>query len=159
MTNLSRTLFAAALGGVALALAACGGGGTTVMGPTPGPTCGPANIQSQLIYPKPGATAVPDSLSEIVVAVSSPLPANTFNLALTSQNGSNAQTANPLAQIQASQLPAGSAMATIPTPTYEAVNLIVTLPSATKISLALNIPNDPNNCTPQTIPGASFTTK
>ena len=146
------------LAGTAFALVACGGGGTTVSGPTPGPTCGP-NVQSQLIYPRPGATAVPDNIAQIVVAVSSPLPANTFNLALTALNngGGTAFTANPLAQISASQLPAGSATATIPTPTYESVNLISVLPSATQIQTGLNLPS--SNCTPQNIPGGTFTTQ
>ena len=155
--NIRSFLPGLALGGIALALAACGGG-TTVTGPTPGPTCLP-NVQSQLIYPRPSATAVPDNLSEIVIAVSSPLPINTFNLALIAlnNNGGSAQTANALAQISANQLPAGSATATIPTPTYEAVNLIAQLPSATQIQTAINLPS--SNCTPLNIPGGVFTTQ
>lgn len=156
--NIRAAFFGLALGGGLLTLAACGGG-TTVTGPTPGPTCGPTNVQTQLIYPQPGATAVPDSLSQIVIAVSSPLPINTFNLALIALNngGGTAFTANPLAQIQPSQLPAGSATATIPTPTYEAVNLIATLPSGTQLQTAINQPN--SNCTPQNIPSGIFTTR
>ncbi len=155
-----RTLFLGLALGSGVLLAACGGG-TTVTGPTPGPTCGPANIQSELIYPQPSATGVTDNLAQIVIAVSSPLPINTFNLALTALNngGGTALTANPLAQISASQLPAGSATATIPNPTYEAVNLIANLPSATQIQTAINDPGNPNNCTPQNIPNGTFTTQ
>jgi hypothetical protein len=140
-------------------LAACNGGGsTTVVGPTPGPTCGPL-VTSQLVYPAPGATAVPDALAQIVIAVSAPLAANTYNLALIAQSsGGTAFTYYPLAQISASQLPAGSATTTIPNPTYEAVNLINPLPAATTIQTAINNPSDPNNCTPQTVPG-TFTTQ
>ncbi|HVA26951.1 MAG TPA: hypothetical protein VNF68_02160 [Candidatus Baltobacteraceae bacterium] len=142
-----------------LALAACSGsGGSTFVNPTPGPTCGPVGITSQLVYPAPGATAVPDATAQIVVAVSSPLPINTYNLALIAvSNGSSAQTANYLSQIAASQLPAGSASTTIVNPTYEAVNLIATLPAATQIQVALNIPN--STCTPLNVPGATFTTQ
>ncbi|MEO9263653.1 MAG: hypothetical protein ABI282_06130 [Candidatus Baltobacteraceae bacterium] len=149
------------LGAATLALAACnsnnGGGG--LVGPTPGPTCGPAGLSSQMVYPLPGATNVPDTTTELVIAVSTPLANNTYNLALTGTNNFSSQTGNPLAQISASQLPAGSGPTTIVNPTYEAVSLINSLPAATQISLFLNIPNDPNNCTPQTIPGASFTTQ
>ena len=146
----------AALG--ALALAACGGGGGGSVSPTPGPTCGPIGIQSQLIYPAPSATAVPDAQAQIVIAVSSPLPINTYNLALYNAANSTqfALTANPLAQIQASQLPAGSGTTTISNPTYEAVNLVNPLPAATQLQTAINDPS--SNCTPQTVPG-TFTTQ
>jgi len=143
-----------------LGLAACGGGGgSSVIGPTPGPTCGPTGITSQLVYPAPSATNVPDATAEIVVAVSSPLPINTYNLALIALNngGGGALTANFLAQINASQLPSGSAATTIPNPTYEAVNLIATLPAATQIQVALNIPS--STCTPLNVPGGVFTTQ
>jgi hypothetical protein len=145
----------------ALGLVACsggGGGGSAV--PTPGPTCGPVGIQSQLIYPAPGATQVPDAQPQIVIAVSSPLPINTDNLVLFNVNNSNnaAGTQNPLAQIQASQLPAGSASTTIANPTYEAVNLAASLAvnfaSGTTIQTAINTPS--STCTPQNVPG-SFT--
>jgi hypothetical protein len=152
-----KTLFfgAAALG--AVALTACGGGGG-VVSPTPGPTCGPVGIQSQLIYPAPGATAVPDATAQIVIAVSSPLPINTYDLQVTALNngGGSAITQNPLAQIQASQLPAGSGTTTISNPTYEAVNLVTQLPAATQLQTAINDPN--STCTAQNVPG-TFTTQ
>lgn len=154
-----RTVYLGLALGTGVLLAACGGG-TTVTGPTPGPTCGPAGIQSQLLYPQPGASAIPDNLSQIVIAVSSPLPINTFNMALIGNNNvGTLLTANALAQISASQLPAGSATATIPNPTYEAVNLIATLPSGTQFQTAINDPSNPNNCTPQNIPNGIFTTQ
>ena len=146
---------AAALG--ALALAACGGGGGGgSVAPTPGPTCGPIGIQSQLIYPAPGATNAPDSPPQIVIAVSSPLPINTYNLAIfNASTGAGTTTANPLAQIQASQLPAGSGSTTISNPTYEAVNLVNPLTtnfaSGTTLQTAINDPG--SNCTPQNVPG------
>lgn len=155
-----KLLMSGIIGGAAILLVACGNSnsGGNFVGPTPGPTCGPAGLTSALIFPPPGAMNVSDSTPVIVVAVSSPLPINTYNLALTGSNF-GALTANPLAQISASQLPAGSATTTIPNPTYEAVNLISALPAATALSVALNIPSDPNNCTPQNVPGATFTTQ
>jgi hypothetical protein len=141
-----------------IALAGCNGGGnSTVPSPTPGPTCGPI-VTSALVYPAPGATAVPDNIAQIVIAVSTPLTPNTYNLSLTALNngGGSALTYYPLSQIAASQLPAGSASTTIPNPTYEQVSLINSLPAATQIQTAINIPT--SNCTPQTVSG-TFTTK
>ena len=130
------------------------------MGPTPGPTCGPAGLVSQMVFPVPQSTGVLDALPVIVVAVSSPLPINTYDLALSFNNGaSGAYTANYLAQITASQLPAGSAPTSIPNPVYEAVNLIAVLPSATQVQIGINNPYDPNNCTPITVPNGTFKTQ
>jgi hypothetical protein len=156
---LKRVLFAAA-GLAAMGLAACGGGGNTITNPTPGPTCNPS-VTSQLVYPAPGATGVSPTISEIVIAVSSPLPANTYNLSLANTaNASNtAQTANFLNSISASQLPAGSATTTIPNPTYEAVGLIASLytnfNTGTQLQTAINLPS--STCTPMNVPGGTFT--
>jgi len=155
--NIRAVILAAAVGGSALALAACNNGGSTFTGPTPGPTCGPA-VASQLIFPNPSGTPAPDTIPEVVIAVSSPLPNNEFNLALTNTNTNGvAFTSNFLGQIQASQLPAGSAPVTISNPTYEAVNLIASLPAATTISVAIN--DTFSNCTPQNVTGGSFKTQ
>src|SRR5271166_2044985 len=134
-------------------LGACGGsGGSGFVAPTPGPTCGPVGVTSQFVYPASSATSVPDATAQIVVAVSSPLPINTYNLALSFNNGaSGSQTANYLAQISASQLPSGSATTTIVNPTYEAVNLVASLPPATLVQVALNVPS--SSCTPLNVPG------
>jgi hypothetical protein len=155
---LKRTLFAVGVLAV-IGLVACNGG-SSVVAPTPGPTCNPG-VTSQLVYPAPGATNVSATISEIVVAVSSPLPANTFNLQLTNTANANnvAQTSNPLNVISASQLPAGSASTTIPNPTYEAVGLVNSLYAnfspGTQLQTAINNPN--NNCTAQNVPGGTFT--
>lgn len=152
---MSKLLLAAAAAAT-LGLVACGGGAGGSAVPTPGPTCGPVGIQSQLIYPAPGATAVPDNTPQIVIAVSSPLPVNTFNLAIfNASTGSGTTTLNYLSQIQASQLPAGSGTTTIANPTYEAVNLVAALnanfASGTTLQTAINLPS--SNCTPQNVPG------
>jgi hypothetical protein len=153
-----RTLFAVAVL-PAIGLAACNGS-TPNVNPTPGPTCNP-NVTSQLVYPKPGATGVPANLSEIVVAVSSPLPANEYNIQLTNvtNTGNLSQTGNFLNVIPASQLPAGSAPTTITNPTYEAVGLVNSLylnfSPGTQLQAALNVPT--TSCTPLNIPGGTFT--
>ncbi len=141
---------------VGLALAACNSGGGTLVGPTPGPTCGPAGLTSQLIYPDPAGSPAPDTTNQIVLAVNSPLANNEFGLALTS-GGSTALTANLLGQITASQLPPGTAQTTIPNPIYEAVSLVATLPAASTISVAIN--DTFSNCTPQNVPGGTFKTQ
>lgn len=155
---LKRTFFAVGVLAV-IGLVACNGG-NTVVNPTPGPTCNP-NVTSQLVYPAPGATKVPATISEIVIAVSSPLTANTFNLYLynVASTANAAYTSNPLTVIPASQLPAGSAPTTIPNPTYEAVGLVQSLYAnfspGTQLQTAINNAN--NNCTPQNIPNGTFT--
>lgn len=155
---LKRTFLAVGVLAV-IGLVACNGSNPSVT-PTPGPTCNP-NVTSQLVYPAPGATAVPANLSEVVVAVSSPLPANEYNLQLTNtaNTGNIAQTANFLTVISATGLPAGSAPTTIANPTYEAVGLVNSLylnfsPGA-QLQAALNVPT--SNCTALNIPGGTFT--
>jgi len=154
---LKRTLFAIGVL-VVIGLVACNGSNPSV-NPTPGPTCNP-NVTSQLVYPAPGATGVSATISEMVVAVSSPLPANEYNLQLTDNaNGAIAQTANFLNVIPASQLPAGAAPTTIANPTYEAVGLVTSLyanfPPGATLQTSLNVPT--TSCTPLTIPGGTFT--
>lgn len=155
--KLRSLLFAVAVGAAASSLAACNGNNNANPLPTasPGPTCAP-NLQSQLIYPNPSGTAAPDATSQIVIAVNSPLPNNQFNLQLTS-GSSVAQTFNTLGQIVASQLPPGSAAATIPNPIYEAVNLVTALPAASTISVAVN--DTTSTCTPNNVPGGTFNTQ
>jgi hypothetical protein len=153
---MNNRLFVGSIACAALALTACGGGGGTIVSPTPGPTCGPVGITSQLVYPAPSSTVSAATTSEIAIAVSSPLPLNTYNLALIASGGTG-YTYYPLAQISASQLPAGSAATTIPNPTYEAVNLVSELAGATKFQVAINLPS--SNCTPQNVPGGTFSTQ
>lgn len=154
---LQRSLFAIGVLSV-VGLVACNGSNPNV-NPTPGPTCNP-NVTSQLVYPAPGATNVSGTIGEIVVALSSPLPANEYNLQLTDNaNGTVAQTANFLSVISASQLPPGSAPTSISNPTYEAVGLVTSLyanfPPAATLQAALNVPT--TNCTALNIPGGTFT--
>jgi hypothetical protein len=68
-----RTWFLA-LGALAAAtaFAACNNGATPAP-PTPGPTCSPGT-QLALVYPAPGATAIPDNFGQIVIGAAAALP-------------------------------------------------------------------------------------
>jgi hypothetical protein len=150
-----RSFFAAAAFAVcSAALAACGG--TNVSGPGVGPTCAPGATAYQLIYPAPGATNVPTTTQQLVIALNQQLPNYTWDLAL-SYSAGTALTANTLAPIAATQLPPGSATTTITNPVFEQVQLVAPLPSGVQLTVGLN--NLSTNCTPLTIPGATFSTQ
>jgi hypothetical protein len=153
-----RLLLGSTVLAAAAALVACNGN-NTIAYPTPGPTCNPGTVgvtAYQLVYPAPGATNVPVTTQELVVAVNTPLPNYTWNLGLTT-SGQTYLTGNTLATISASQLPAGSASTTITNPTYEALQLISQLPASSTFTVSLN--NTSTTCTPLNIPNASFTTE
>jgi hypothetical protein len=147
--NVRSMLTAAVFACTAIAVAACGGGGgSTYSPPTPGPTCAPpSGVQWQLIYPAPGATKVPDALSELVFAASSPLPSSWGAAVNTSSslNGS-VPTYNGLQTISASQVPTPSATPAFANPVYQAIPLVNSLPSGATIYVWLN--NTASNCTP-----------
>lgn len=65
---------------VAAGLAACNSGGSSV--PAPRATCTPPpGTQSALVYPAPGATAVPDAFGQIIIGSSAALP-STWDVAV-----------------------------------------------------------------------------
>lgn len=154
---LKRSLFALSVL-VVVGLVACnGGGGNTIVTPTPGPTCAPGTTV-QLVYPIPGATGVPDSPQQIVFAAASPLPAS-YNAVLNNANtlnGNQAYTAATVKVIAASQVPTPSATPSFANPTYESVTLLSGFTSAQTIYVWLN--DTANNCTPLG-PVGSFTTQ
>jgi hypothetical protein len=152
-----RRLVLAASAVAAIGLTGCNGGsGTTNFNPPP--VCG--SVTSQLVYPAPGATGVSPAISQVVVAVSSPLqPVGQWNLALTNvATGTGALTLNSLQVITAAQLPAGSASTTISNPTYESAalssSLYTNFTAGTTIQVSLNYNGD---CTPINVPGGTFT--
>ncbi len=150
-----RSFLFAASAVAAIALAGCNGGGSTY---NPPPPCG--STTSQLVYPAPGATAVPPTIGQIVVALSAPLqPAGQWNLALANvATGGGAYTAQALQVITAAQLPPGSATTTIPNPTYESAalsaSLYNTFAPGTTLQVGLNYNGD---CTPIAVPNGTFT--
>jgi hypothetical protein len=142
----------------ALGLAACGGGGSSSNPPTP-PPCGIPGGTAQLLYPIPNATSVPANLQQIVFAVNTALPANTWNAFLSSSQSLNnvfAQTVATAAQISPSQVPSPAATPSFANPIYESITFVNQLPAATAISIFLN--NLSSSCTP-TGPIGTFTTQ
>lgn len=113
----------------------------------------PAGVQTQLLYPKPGATAVPDAPQQIVFAISSPLP--TWGAALLPPSGAGIY-ANAFQTITAGQVPTPSATPSFANPIYVSSSLPGSLPAASAIGVYLNDLN--SSCIPVTT-GASFTTQ
>ena len=148
---------AAWIGTAALAfgLAACGqltGGVPTPSNPV---TCVlPTGVQVQLLYPIPGATAVPDAPQQIVFAISTPLP--TWGVAVLPPGNSNGIYGAVFQTITAGQVPSPSATPSFASPIYVSSTLSSSLPAASLIGVYLNNLN--SDCLPVTA-GASFTTQ
>jgi len=146
--------FSYALGGLALAatLAACSGFNTSVPRPPAPTTCVvPAGVQTQLIYPVPGATSVPDNPQQIVFATSAALPS--WDAVLTGAN--QAYYGNAFVQISAGQVPSPSATPSFANPIYESSTLASGLTANTVMSVYLN--DLSSSCIPVST-NASFTT-
>lgn len=159
MLNLRNLFVACALATSAVAFVACGGGGSSNINPTPGPTCSP-NTTVQMIYPIPGATGVPDAPQQIVFAVGTPLP-SIWNLYIS--NAANAQgtvsgyTGAGFQTITAAQVPSPAATPSFANPVYQSVTLSGPLaPAATTWWIWVN--DSAGNCTPLG-PVGSFTTQ
>jgi hypothetical protein len=139
------------LAGVA-ALAACGGLATS--GTVPVIMCVlPAGTQVALAYPVPGATGVPDSPGQIVVAVSSPLPA-TWQVVV-EVPGQVATGGALLTAILPSAIPTPYATPSFASPAYETSGLTGSLPAASTVQIGLN--DESSDCNSYPLIG-SFTT-
>ncbi|HEY8321512.1 MAG TPA: hypothetical protein VIG46_06990 [Candidatus Baltobacteraceae bacterium] len=139
---------------LAFGLAACSGlGGGTAAPPAPGTCALPAGVQAQMLYPKPGATAVPDATIQVVFAISSPLP--TWGVAVLPPTG-NGIYGNAFQTITAGQVPSPSATPSFANPIYVSSTFSGSLPAASQIGVFLN--DLSSNCIPATA-GASFTTQ
>lgn len=156
MLTLRNLIFGSAFAILAMAIAACGGGGTTIQAPTPGPTCSPGETV-QMIYPIPGATGVPDNPQQFVFAVALPLP-DTWNAYINNTNSLNgsAETVAGMETIPASNVPSPSATPTISNPYYQSITLTGGFTSGVTVYVWLN--NESSNCTPLG-PLGSFTTQ
>jgi hypothetical protein len=144
-------------GGVLLsivALAACNGGGNTNPAPVVVPCTFPTGTQVALAYPAPGATAVPDSPGQVVIAASSPLP-NSWQVVLQFPYGGLAPE-GLLNTIAPGAVPTPFATPTFANPAYQSSGLTSALPAAATINVLLN--NQASNCNsfPQI---GSFTTQ
>lgn len=112
----------------------------------------PAGVQTQVLYPIPGATAVPDSTVQIVFAISTPLPG--WGAAWSTTNSANYGLG--FQTITASQVPSPSATPSFANPIYVSSTLTTSLPAASLVGVYLN--DLGSNCTPVTA-NASFTTQ
>lgn len=134
------------------ALAACSSYGGVTLPPI---SC-LFNGQSQLVYPMPGATNVPDSPGQIVFAVSRLFPSS-FQVLVHNDPNPNTATAGTAAffqQISQSQVPQPSATPAISNPFYESASLSASFPRATYYVFL----NDTlGGCTPTA--AGSFTTQ
>jgi hypothetical protein len=139
--------------GSALALTACGGYGGTL---GPGPIQCLFNGLSQLVYPIPSATNVPDMPQQIVFATSRLFP-STFDVLINTDPNPNVAVNGQSAffhQIQASQVPQPSATPTISNPFYESATIGANFPHGTYYVFL----NDTlGGCTPTS--AGSFTTQ
>jgi len=137
---------------VPLAFIDCGGSNGALTTPIP---C-LFNGLSELIYPIPNATNVPDTPQQIVFATSRLFP-STFNVLI--NNNPNPNTANNgnsafFQQIQASQVPKPSATPTITNAFYESATIASSFPHGTYYVFL----NDTlGGCTPSS--AGSFTTQ
>ena len=130
------------------ALAACNGGGGANPPPVAIVPCVvPSGTLVALAYPEPGATHVPDSPGQIVIAVSSPLPPSTASAAATGPRCSARS---------ASSIPTPYATPTFAAPSYESSGLGSALPAGTTMEVLLNDQSSSCNQFPQI---GSFTTQ
>lgn len=74
MTRFAFTFLTAAA--ALISLAACNINSNPAP-PAPGPTCSPpAGVQSALVYPAPGATAIPDAFGQVIIGSTAALPSS-----------------------------------------------------------------------------------
>lgn len=132
----------------------------------------PAGMQASLIYPAPGSTAIPDNVSQIIIATNSTLPSDwqvtygwdavaTYPASSTYGNGHPgtefvSTAASPLPSPAATPGFSGTAQYWSSTLVYGGPNALPNLPPATQITVVLNDLN--SSCYPG-VPLGSFTTQ
>jgi hypothetical protein len=136
-------------------LAACNGGGSTLQPQLVLIPCTlPSGTLVALAYPEPGATAVPTSPGQVVIALSTPLP-NTWQVVLQYPSGYLGWE-GLLNAIAPASIPTPYAVPTFANPTYESSGLTSALPPNTTVTVLLN--NQGSACN-QFPPIGSFTTQ
>ena len=140
--------------GMAVLAACSNGGGTNVPVLTLIPCVVPSGTLVALAYPEPGATAVPTSPGQVVVAVSSPLP-NTWQVVL-QYPGGYLGWEGLLNTIAPASIPTPYAVPTFANPTYASSGLTSALPPNTTVNVLLNNQASVCNQFPQI---GSFTTQ
>jgi hypothetical protein len=138
------------IGAAALLLAACNtGGGIT----NPGPCGPPAGTSTVLVYPAPGATAVPDNFGVIVLGSTTTLPGS-YQAYVVNTTTNNGVLFNTLGTAP-NPLPTPNATPSFANPIYQSSgNPGVTFVAGSTINVYLN--NTNSSCNPQTSLG-SFT--
>ena len=127
----------------ALALAACNGGGPSTPPAPTTPCVSPVTVQ--VLYPQPGATAVPATLTTIYVATSGVFPSDSNNAWDTEIVGPptyGVQFTAQFAATTASALPTGSATPSMANPLYYATALSNALVTGSGFSVYINNLND-----------------
>jgi hypothetical protein len=139
---------AAGLGilGLGAVLAACNSSSNST---SPSPTCTIPVSQYQLVYPAPGATAVPDAIQQVIVAANTAFP-STWDATLGQVAGGTFAVVQP-------PFPSPTATPSFANPVFEESTFPNTvLPSQTTVSVYLN--DLGSNCLPAG-PIGSFTTQ
>ena len=134
---------------VAFCLAGCGGNNNTFRGP-----CSPPNgTQTVLVYPAPGATAVPDAFGLVILGSTSPLPAS-FDAFVMNNTTGNGVFFNQVTNSPPSPLPTPNAVPPFANPVFKpSGNPGATFVSGSSITVFLN--NTNSFCHPASL--GSFT--
>jgi hypothetical protein len=135
------------------ALAACNSGIVTAPNVPAQPCVLPSGTTVTLAYPIPGATGVPDSPGQVVLAVSSPLPA-TWQVVL-GVTGYGYYAEALLTPIAPAAIPTPYAAPTSTPISYEASGLTSALPAGASVQVLLNDESSSCNSYPQV---GAFTT-
>ena len=153
---MNRLLFPSILALAAIvSLAACNSNNNTP--PAPGPTCSPPpGVQSALVYPAPGSTAIPDAFGQVIIGSTAALPSS-WDVVLTTAlspssvggvHGGTFQSASP-------PFPTPNATPSFSNPVYQSSSFSGTFPGEV-VQVYLN--DTSSNCTPAG-PIGSFTTQ
>lgn len=112
-----------------------------------------------MIYPIPGATAVPDTPTQIVIALPSPIPSSynaiIDNSASPSDANTNGYYASLFQTIQPQQIPQPAATPSFANPIYVSSAVGVTFKANTQLYVFLN--DESSSCLPTQF--SSFTTQ
>lgn len=130
------------------AFAACNTGGSNN---TPAAPCTIPATSFAVVYPAPNASAVPDAIQQIIVAVNSPLPAS-WNAVIQYPSGGVVQTAvgAPVATVNP-PFPTPNATPSFANPVYQSSSFPTNpvVPSGATVTVFLN--DLGSNCTPTSV--------
>jgi hypothetical protein len=170
--SMKRTLFAffGTLASAAL-LAGCGNNNNNNVAPTPGPPCGTAPYQMEVLYPIPGSSHVTPNVgippTQIFVSTTTPLPSNnqydfqvsqssgTVQLSVNNAGQPVASPGNGFYATNLSAIPSPHVTPSYPNPVYYATNFQFPVGPLQTVSLMWN--DAGTGCTPN-ITLATFTT-